>query len=34
LLVQTSRGLTPMAFPAVGQSRVLPAAGLPTRFLQ
>jgi hypothetical protein len=33
LLVQTSRGLVPTGFPPVGQSRILPAAGLPTRFL-
>jgi hypothetical protein len=33
LLMQTSRGLTPVAFPPAGQSRMIPAAALPTRFL-
>jgi hypothetical protein len=33
LLMQTSRGLTPISFPPQGQSRIIPAAALPTRFL-
>jgi hypothetical protein len=33
LIVQTSRGLTPLPFPALGQSTIVPPAALPVRFL-
>jgi hypothetical protein len=33
LLMQTTRGLTPISFPPPGESRIIPAASLPARFL-